>query len=390
MNHTRCWQPAERKKLPVWAQWLLLLAVLLCGLSLLSASFAAEEGFVELPSADSKEDQPVADSTPPSPVKPKPASSLENYRIDVGDSLIIAVENEPDLTTQQTVSKQGKITLPMLGEVVALGFSRTELAEKIRQLLMDGFVRHPLVKVTIAKYPDFHVHGEVRKSGRFSYQPGMTVRRAISQANGFGVFADIKRLSITRRSSSGWELIALVNLEDSLLPKDILHVPMATTQQENTEASETAHRIGLGDKIKITVENEPNLGIDTRVSPQGSVNMPLIGEIRILNLTAKEAEETIRQRLADGFLVNPNVSVAIAEYRVYYLYGEVKKAGGYPFQPGLTVRKAIALAEGFTDFADKKDIRVVHDDDPTFKEKQIGLNDPVFPGDVIQVTASFW
>ncbi|MBF0096473.1 MAG: polysaccharide export protein [Magnetococcales bacterium] len=348
---------------------------------------AAEEGQVTVPEGKNSA-EPAA--TSPTTAPGRPEALLKSYRLDSGDVLRISVDEEPDLQTEQTVNSKGKITMPMLGEVDVQGLNTAELSEKLQKLLMDGYLRHPVVRVSMAKYPDFHVHGEVRKGGRFPYQPGLTVRRAITQASGFGVFADSKRLSITRRNGSGWESIATVNLEDAILPKDIIHVPMATMQQENSDAPEMAHRIGLGDKIKITVENEPSLGVDTRVSPQGSVTLPLIGEVRILNLTAKEAEESIRQRLADGFLVNPIVSVAIAEYRVYYMYGEVKKAGGYPFQPGLTVRKAIALAEGFTDFADKKDIRVVHDDDPTFKEHKVDMNDPVFPGDVIQVTASFW
>ncbi|WP_193771090.1 polysaccharide biosynthesis/export family protein [Candidatus Magnetaquicoccus inordinatus] len=349
---------------------------------------AEAEGYVDLPTDKHNENRSASAKT--SEAATRPDAQLKFYRIDSGDRIRVTVDDEPDLKTEQTITNQGKILMPLLGEVDVQGLTTGEVSDKLKKLLMDGYLRQPVVTVTIAKYPDFHVHGEVRKSGRFPYQPGLTVRRAISQASGFGVFADVKRLSITRRSGNGWESIAQANLEDPVMPKDIIHVPMATNQQENNESQEMAHRIGLGDKVKITVENEPNLGIDTRVSPQGSVNLPLIGEVRLLNLTAKEAEESIRQRLADGFLVNPNVSVAIAEYRVYYLYGEVKKAGGYPFQPGLTVRKAIALAEGFTDFADKKDIRVVHDDDPTFKEHKIDMNDPVFPGDVIQVTASFW
>jgi polysaccharide export outer membrane protein len=364
---------------------LLLCLFLLTFFNLLSPPLQAEEeGNVALPSGQANESAATATAAG------RPEALLKSYRLDSGDVIRINVDEEPDLKTEQTITNTGKITMPMLGEVDVQGLSTAELADKLQKLLMDGFLRRPVVTVTMAKYPDFHVHGEVRKGGRFPYQPGLTVRVAITQASGFGVFADSKRLSITRRSGSGWESIAQVNLEDPILPKDIIHVPMATTQQESNDAPEIAHRIGLGDKIKITVENEPNLGADTRVSPQGNVNLPLIGEVRILNLTAKEAEESIRQRLADGFLLNPIVSVAIAEYRVYYMYGEVKKAGGYPFQPGLTVRKAIALAEGFTDFADKKDIRVVHDDDPTFKEHKVNMNDPVFPGDVIQVTASFW
>ncbi len=321
-------------------------------------------------------------------------SPLAGYHLEAGDTIQITVENEPDLTLESPISEGGSFSFPLLGEVKAVGLTARELEEELRKKLLDGYLLHPMVAVMVLTYPSFHVHGEVKKSGSYPFQPGMTVNKAVSAAEGFAPFADRNRITITRRQNAGWELITSVGMEDPILPKDILHVPITTTTtttpQETEESTEFAYRIGAGDKIKITVDNEPNLSVDVKVSAQGGINLPMLGEIHVANLTVKEAEETLRKKLAEGFLVDPIVFVTVAEYRVYYMHGEIKKAGGYPFQPGLTIRKAIALAEGFTEYADKKGILVVHDDDPLFKEQTVGLNDPVLPGDVIHITASFW
>lgn len=312
------------------------------------------------------------------------------YRLGAGDTIKITVENEPDLTVSGQVSERGTLKMPLLGEVTVNDRTTKELSEEIQKQLLNGFLVHPVVTVSVLKYPNFLVHGEVKKGGGYPFQPGMTVKSAIENAGGFAPFADRKHFTITRRQSGGWELLTSVEMEDAIWPRDIIHVSASVGQQAAEESVEFAYRIGAGDKLKVTVDNEANLNLEVTVSAQGGINLPMLGEVSVANLTVKEAEEAIRTRLSDGFLVDPIVFVTVAEYRVYYMHGEIKKAGAFPFQPGLTVRKAIALAEGFTEYADRDGIRVVHDNDPLFKEYPLNLNDTILPGDVIHVTASFW
>mgnify|MGYP000044177477 CR=1 FL=1 len=93
--------------------------------------------------------------------------------------------------------------------------------------------------------------------------------------------------------------------------------------------------------------------------------------------------------LKGDYLINPKITVTILEYRSFFINGEVKKPGGYPFLPGLTVRKAIALAGGFTERAAKRNIRVIHDDTSSTEEK-LDLAAEVLPGDIITVDDSFF
>lgn len=312
------------------------------------------------------------------------------YHLGAGDTIKITVENEADLTVSSKISEEGTLTMPLLGEITVNNRTTKELAEEIQKKLLNGFLVNPVVAVAVLKYPNYLVHGEVKKGGGYPFQPGITVKNAIESAGGFSPFADRKQFTITRRQNTGWELLTSVDIDDALWPRDILHVSTSVTQQTTEESMEFAYRIGPGDKLKVSVDNEANLNLEVTVSAQGGINLPMLGEVSVANLTVKEAEEAIRTKLSEGFLVDPIVFVTVAEYRVYYMHGEIKKAGAFPFQPGLTLRKAIALAEGFTEYADRKGILVVHDNDPLFKEYPVNLNDSILPGDVIHVTASFW
>ena len=101
-----------------------------------------------------------------------------------------------------------------------------------------------------------------------------------------------------------------------------------------------------------------------------------------------ELEQLITKGLKGPYLVNPEVTVSIREYRPFFLHGEVQQPGGIAYQPGLTLQKAIALAGGFTERAARKKIMVIRAGDGV--ERPIRLNDPVKAGDVITVYQSFF
>lgn len=149
------------------------------------------------------------------------------------------------------------------------------------------------------------------------------------------------------------------------------------------------YRLGSGDLIKISVLNEENLSMEVRLSDAGTISYPFLGEIHALGLTVGELETLITQGLKGPYLVDPRVNVSVIEYRKFFIGGEVKTPGGYPFQPGLTVQKAVALAGGFTERA-SSDIVVIHEDDPTHTPRRVGLNSLVRPGDVLTVEESFF
>ena len=107
-------------------------------------------------------------------------------------------------------------------------------------------------------------------------------------------------------------------------------------------------------------------------------------------MTSGQLENLIASKLKGDYLLNPKVSVDILEYRQFYVNGEVESPGGFAFQPGITVRKAISLAGGFNELASKKNINIIHDDDPNAEPSTIELNEFIQPGDIIIIEESFF
>ena len=156
-------------------------------------------------------------------------------------------------------------------------------------------------------------------------------------------------------------------------------------------AQDTQYSLGAGDLIRITVFEEEDLSFDELlVGDRGVISYPFLDEIKVEGNTTKELEQKIIAGLIGDYLIDPKVTVSIIEYRNFYVNGEVEKPGGFPFKPGLSVRKAISLAGGLTDRASKSNIFIVHDDDDEKTPNRVTLNSPVKPGDSITIEQSFF
>jgi polysaccharide export outer membrane protein len=156
------------------------------------------------------------------------------------------------------------------------------------------------------------------------------------------------------------------------------------------QPTDNDYRLGAGDQIIINVFGEPDLSMDFRLNDTGRLNYPFLGEIVVEGLTVAELEQSITRGLKDTYLLDPAVTVSIAEYRPFFLHGEVQKPGGIPYQPKLTVERAIALGGGFTERASRSKIEVIRASDPARGPVRVELSDPVFPGDIITVKQSFF
>ena len=157
------------------------------------------------------------------------------------------------------------------------------------------------------------------------------------------------------------------------------------------DASLSNYRLGSGDVISIQVLGEEDLRREKiRLSDAATISYPILGEIRLLGKTVSELETLIRTGLTGRYLVNPQVTVTIVEYRSFYINGQVEKPGGYQYIPGLTVRKAVSLAGGFRERASKEKIFVIRDNDPSKASKRVSQDETIHPGDIITVEESFF
>jgi polysaccharide export outer membrane protein len=108
------------------------------------------------------------------------------------------------------------------------------------------------------------------------------------------------------------------------------------------------YRVAPGDRINVTVFGQTDLSGDAVIDGASSVTVPLIGPISVRGLSIKEIEQRITQRLSDGYLQKPVVSVRLTEPRPIYVVGDVKTSGSYAYRYGVSVMGAVALAGGFT------------------------------------------
>jgi len=163
-----------------------------------------------------------------------------------------------------------------------------------------------------------------------------------------------------------------------------LFIPSSFAQDLNS------YRLGSGDYIKISVYGEPDLGLETVLTDTGTINYPFLGTMKVVGLTVAELQHALTKGLQPDYLIAPEVHVDIKTYRHFYIYGEVKRPGGYEFQPGLTLRKAIALSGGLTPRASSTKMFLIseHDDNPD--EVLIELDDSIQPGDIINIKQSFF
>ncbi len=148
--------------------------------------------------------------------------------------------------------------------------------------------------------------------------------------------------------------------------------------------------LGEGDKISIQVFDEPDLTLDAQVGASGVINYSYLGDLRVAGKTAQEIEQDITRLLKDGYLVNPSVNVTVEEYRPFYINGEVRSPGSYPYQPGLTLDKAIALAGGLTDRASKRKMYVVPASSEDQKQIKAKMQTKIAPGDIISIREGFF
>lgn len=152
----------------------------------------------------------------------------------------------------------------------------------------------------------------------------------------------------------------------------------------------TSYVLAPGDQIAISVFDEPDLSVEFTLSDAGALNYPFLGEIRVAGLTMPELEKRIADGLRGDYLINPDVTVSMKQYRSFFMDGQVNRPGGYPYQPGLTLEKAVALAGGLSPRAARNKIQVKRAGDSSDVAVKIEMSDPIHAGDVIIVPQSFF
>jgi polysaccharide export outer membrane protein len=174
----------------------------------------------------------------------------------------------------------------------------------------------------------------------------------------------------------------------SALPAAEDNNPQQAQDQHSTSLNE--YRLGSGDLLKVTVFNQDDLSGEYTINGAGKISLPLIGDVNAKDLTVKQVEQGIADKLKPDYLLNPRVSIQVLNYRPFYILGEVKEPKSYPYVDGMTYLNAVAIAGGYTYRAKEDFVVVIRMNDPEKRELTLKMDERVLPGDVIHVKERYF
>jgi protein involved in polysaccharide export with SLBB domain len=164
----------------------------------------------------------------------------------------------------------------------------------------------------------------------------------------------------------------------------------ASAQTPPAAASADRYVLGPNDRIRLKVYGEPDITGEYEINSGGQVSIPLAGHIKAAGATTPQLERLIASALAKGIVRDPRVNVEIAQYRPYYILGEVKKSGEYPYRLGLTVMDAVASAGGFTYRANENKVFLRRSGAGVEETYALDAPVPIFPGDNIRIPERYF
>lgn len=246
----------------------------------------------------------------------------DDYTVGPQDVLSISVFDEPGLSCDCTVGRDGTITFPLLDDPIQVeGLTLRDIQAKITALLRDGYLVNPQVAAEIQAYrsQSVYVLGEVNSPGAYQLQGNLSLINILVQAGG--------------ATDQAGNLVQIIHA--------------------------TGGRAGSG----------PVLAADG--DPEVEVTEVSLDDIRTGRLT----QVTLR----DGDTIN------VPRAATFYVTGEVQSPGNYVWMPGMTVRQAVALAGGYTNRGSTRGIKILRLVDDETAEIDVDQDDPVLANDTVQV-----
>lgn len=149
--------------------------------------------------------------------------TVEQYKLGARDKVRILVFNEPTLSGEFSVNSNGALSLPLIGEIEAVGKTTEQLKQDIETALADGYLREPQVSIDVLSFRPFYILGEVSKAGEYPYANGLTVLNAVATAEGFTYRAE-KRVAHIRREGESEEKAYELTPDLRVQPGDTIRI----------------------------------------------------------------------------------------------------------------------------------------------------------------------
>ena len=261
-----------------------------------------------------------------------PVFAHEDYRLGPEDEIEIRVWSHDDLTRRMRVGLNGTISFPFVGELKAQGMSVLDLQRELEQRLGPKYIIDPHVSITVTEYKSqkFFVVGNVSKPGTYPLTKPIRVVEALSLAGGM-------------ESGSG-------------------------------------SKGGTSSAVAIIVRAKPG---EKRDQPRLPDQTPTTDKVQVSLSAAMAGDPKHNLEIKNGDTI-----YIPALY--YYVQGQVKNCGRYPYEENMTVLMAITTAGGFTDKASSRRAFIVREKDGRKQEVKVKLDDPIQPGDVVTVPESWF
>jgi protein involved in polysaccharide export with SLBB domain len=177
-------------------------------------------------------------------------------------------------------------------------------------------------------------------------------------------------------------LIAQPQLAFAESPTPVAAVVSKPAPQEKNDPSYT---LGSGDKLRVIVFGEEDLGGEYVVDDSGFVRLPLIGQVSAGGRTVRQLEDDVARQLGARYLKDPRVSIEVVSHRPFYIIGEVNKPGEYPFVAGMSVLNAVAMAGGYTYRANESAVYIRRKGGQEEEKFPADDSTKLGPGDIVNV-----
>lgn len=165
--------------------------------------------------------------------------------------------------------------------------------------------------------------------------------------------------------------------------------PMLPPGPQAVADTDGPYLLDSGDKLRIFVYGQPNLSRIYMVDHGGMITVPLIGAVKARGLSTFDLEGVVRSRLGAEYVRNPQVTVDINQNRPFFILGEVRNAGQFPYVSGMTIETAIAIAGGYSERASDRSFRITRRINGFVEQIEAPSDYVVKPGDTIYVYERF-
>lgn len=336
------------------------------------------------------------------------AEGTKEYKVGIDDVLEISVLQPEKITAAVTVSPDGSISFPYIGNVAIKGMTLTDIQDRIQKRLADGYMKYPVVSVSLkeSRSRKFFVYGDIAKPGAYPMDDETTILKAISISGGFSKYGTASLVKIIRPklNEAGYDTIE-VNMKDVMqgsgnsntliLPGDTIMVsegkffvygdvakPGAYSMDEGTTVLKAISvaggfvKSGSSSQVRVLRPKEKGAGYETI-------------EVNIKSLLQGNADADVSLRPQDTIMVSEGK---------FFVYGDVAKPGSYQMDEGASVLKAISVAGGFLKNGSATQVKVLRlkADGKSVESINVDINAAmkggtesdiaIYPGDTVTVS----